>query len=113
MLIPLGYSRIFSARPVKNPNPEAITLGWTLLTFGVFLLSAHLYKRWVYTFYFTQISPVMAFDLPLLLGDKDRRPILVGLLVFQLLWFIIWFPVKSEAVLTLLKHLGLGEVPFA
>ncbi|MEM2258102.1 MAG: glycosyltransferase family 39 protein [Candidatus Caldarchaeum sp.] len=111
LTIPLAYSLIKSSK-IHNPSPEAISLGWFAVNFGAFSFLAYVAKRWTYSFYFLQVSPILAATLPLIF-DKHLPPIVFRIfLAVQILWFIMFYPVKPEWLIQLLGSLGLGEVPW-
>jgi len=87
-------------------------MAWTVVTYGSFITLAYIYHRWVYSFYFLQVSTLMAVVLPAILEKSGLRLILKIILALQVLWFIMWFPVKPEWLLDFMLNLGLGEVPW-
>jgi len=112
LLIPLAYIFIRDNRPIPNPSLEAVFMAWTVVTYGSFMALAYIYHRWVYSFYFLQVSTLMAVVLPAILEKSGLRLILKIILALQVLWFIMWFPVKPEWLLDFMLNLGLGEVPW-
>jgi len=112
LLIPLAYIFIRDNRPIPNPSLEAVFMAWTIVTYGSFITLAYIYHRWVYSFYFLQVSTLMAVALPAILEKNGLRLILKIILALQVLWFIMWFPVKPEWFLDFMLNLGLGEVPW-
>jgi 4-amino-4-deoxy-L-arabinose transferase-like glycosyltransferase len=111
LVAPIAYSLIKSSK-IHNPSPEAISLGWFAVNFGAFAFLAYVAKRWTYSFYFLQVSPILAATLPLIF-DKHLPPIAFRIfLAAQILWFIMFYPVKPEWLIQLLGSLGLGEVPW-
>jgi len=112
LLIPLAYIFIKDNRPIPNPSLEAVFMAWTVVTYGSFMALAYIYHRWVYSFYFLQVSMLMAVALPAILEKNGLRLILKIILALQILWFMMWFPVKPDWLLDLLLNLGLGEVPW-
>ncbi|MEM2233554.1 MAG: glycosyltransferase family 39 protein [Nitrososphaerota archaeon] len=111
LLIPIAYSVVKRER-VHNPSPEVFALSWFAVNFGAFALLAYALKRWTYLFYFLQVSPVIAASLPAVLERNGLGRITVPLLALQLLWFVMFFPLKPDWLLGLLASLGLGEVPW-
>ena len=87
-------------------------MAWTLVTYGSFMALAYIYHRWVYSFYFLQVSILMAVALPAILEKNGLRLILKIILALQILWFMMWFPVKPDWLLDIMLNLGLGEVPW-
>jgi hypothetical protein len=76
------------------------------------MLLAYAYHRWVYSFYFLQVSIPMAIALPAMLERNGMGLLLKVMLALQALWLIMWFPVKPDWLLDVLLNLGLGEVPW-
>ena len=112
LLIPLAYIFIKDNRPIPNPSLEALFIAWTVVTYGSFMALAYIYHRWVYSFYFLQVSILMAVAVPAVLERNGLRLLLKIILALQILWFVMWFPVKPEWLLDILLNLGLGEVPW-
>jgi len=112
LLIPLAYVLVRDRRPIPNPSLEALFIAWTVVTYGSLMALAYIYHRWVYSFYFLQVSILMAVALPVILERNGLRLILKIILALQILWFIMWFPVKPEWLLDIMLNLGLGEVPW-
>jgi 4-amino-4-deoxy-L-arabinose transferase-like glycosyltransferase len=81
---------------------------WICLNYFVYFPIAYVLHRWVYTFYFTQTVPAIALSLPRSLWeDRAGKSILVMVVSIQLWWLFMWFPVKSELHVSILKSLGL------
>ncbi|MEM1557887.1 MAG: phospholipid carrier-dependent glycosyltransferase [Thermoproteota archaeon] len=112
IIVPLAYVFLKDNRNVKNPCPEILLLGWIIATYGSFILLGYIYHRWMYLFYFLQISLIMASIAPILLEKNGYRLLLKVLMALQALWFIMWFPVKPDWLLDIMLNLGLGEVPW-
>ncbi len=112
MLIPLTYIFLKNNRPIPNPSLEAVFLAYFTVTYGSFLILGYIYHRWIYLFYFLQVSFLIAVALPYMLSKSGYDLILKVTLALQILWFIMWFPVKPEWLLDLMLSLGLGEVPW-
>lgn len=112
IIIPLAYVFLKNNRSVENPSIEVILLAWIAATYGSFLLLGYVYHRWMYLFYFLQVSLPMAVALPVILDKNGYRILLKTILALQVLWFIMWFPVKPDWLLELMLNLGLGEVPW-
>ncbi|MEM4574305.1 MAG: glycosyltransferase family 39 protein [Candidatus Caldarchaeum sp.] len=111
LMVPLAYQLIKSTR-IHNPSPEAVALGWFGVNFGAFAVLAYLFKRWTYSFYFLQISPILAATIPYLFDRHLPKTAYKLFLAFQILWFIMFFPSKPDWLIHLLGSLGLGEVPW-
>jgi len=111
VVVPIAYAVLKSSK-THNPSPEAIALTWFTVNFGAFALLAYVAKRWTYSFYFLQISPILAATLPVFF-DKHLPPTLFKVfLAAQILWFIMFYPSKPDWFIQLLGGLGLGEVPW-
>ncbi len=81
---------------------------WICLNYFVYFPIGYLLHRWVYTFYFIQTVPAIALALPhSLCGDRFGKLILIMIVGVQLWWLFMWFPVKSELHVSILKSLGL------
>jgi hypothetical protein len=73
---------------------------------------SYILKRWVYSFYFLQVSLIMAALLPAVLKSEKHDILLSILLAAQIIWFIMFLPVKPLWLIETLTSLGLGEVPW-
>jgi len=112
LILPLSYLVMRDNRPLHNPSPELILTAWFAITYGSFLYLGYIARRWVYIFYFLQIAIVLAPIVPIMLEERGYGLLLTVLLAFQILWFILWFPVKPDWLLELMGSLGLGDVPW-
>jgi predicted membrane-bound dolichyl-phosphate-mannose-protein mannosyltransferase len=116
LLIPLAYYRvkryITMKERVENPDPHTALLAWSATSMGLFAFLAYILKRWVYSFYFLQVSLIMAALLPAVLKSEKHDTLLSVLLAAQIIWFIIFLPVKPLWLIETLTSLGLGEVPW-
>ena len=112
LLIPIAYLYVRDNRPVKRPCPELDLLSWFAATFGAFLVIAHAFMRWVYLFYFLQISTVMAALIPAIFSRNGHELTLKTLLAAQLLWMLIFLPSKPIWLAEALKSVGLGYAPW-
>ena len=111
LAIPLAYGSLKRSW-MSNPSPEAIALGWFGLNFAAFAYLAYIAKRWTYSFYFLQISPILAAMIPVILERRGLGIVLNVMVAAQVLWFIMFFPSKPEWLIQLLGSLGLGEAPW-
>jgi predicted membrane-bound dolichyl-phosphate-mannose-protein mannosyltransferase len=116
LLIPLAYYRvkryITMKERVENPDPHTALLAWSATSIGLFAFLAYILKRWVYSFYFLQVSLIMAALLPAVLKSEKHDTLLSVLLAAQIIWFIMFLPVKPLWLIETLTSLGLGEVPW-
>jgi 4-amino-4-deoxy-L-arabinose transferase-like glycosyltransferase len=84
------------------------TVSWVAVNFLPYVLLAHVMKRWVYPFYFYASLPGLYIGLSHYMnGSRLRKTLLSLLILTQLLWFFVWFPVKPKVVIDLLLMLGL------
>jgi hypothetical protein len=116
LLIPLAYYRvkryIATKESVENPDPHTALLAWSATSMGLFVFLAYILKRWVYSFYFLQVSLIMAALLPAVLKSEKHDTLLSVLLAAQIIWFLMFLPVKPLWLIETLTGLGLGEVPW-
>jgi hypothetical protein len=116
LLVPLAYYRlkryVATKEHVENPDPHTVLLAWTAANMGLFAFMSYVLKRWVYSFYFLQVSLIMAALLPAVLKSEKHDTLLSILLVAQIIWFIMFLPVKPLWLIETLTSLGLGEVPW-
>jgi len=81
---------------------------WVAVNFLPYVLFAHVMKRWVYPFYFYASLPGLYIGLAHYAnGSRPRKTLLSLLILAQLFWFFLWFPVKPKVVIDLLLLLGL------
>lgn len=112
LLIPLACRYVRENRPLKPPCPELDALSWLAATYGAFLVIAYLMKRWVYLFYFLQISVVLAALAPIILSRNGHELALKILVAAQLLWMLMFLPIQPKWLADLLTGLGLGQAPW-
>jgi hypothetical protein len=116
LLVPLAYYRfkryIATKEHVENPDPHTMLLAWTTANIGLFAFMSYILKRWVYSFYFLQVSLIMAALLPAVLKSEKHDMLLSVLLAAQIVWFIMFLPVKPLWLIETLTSLGLGDVPW-
>ena len=112
LLIPISYLYVRANKPLRGPCPELDLLSWFTATFGTFLVIAHVLMRWVYLFYFLQISVILAALAPIILSRNGHELTLKVLLAAQLLWMLMFLPSKPLWLASLLRDLGLGYAPW-
>ncbi|MEN3047465.1 MAG: glycosyltransferase family 39 protein [Candidatus Caldarchaeales archaeon] len=79
---------------------------WLAFNYLVYFPLGYAMHRWVYPFYFYQVVPVLAVGLVGLLSKGSlERKVLAVTLGATLFWFFVYYPVKSELHVTLLKSL--------
>jgi len=105
----VGYSLyilIMELRSGRIPLTELFILSWFSFTYLVYFYIVLL--RPVYPFYFYMTVPAIAIGFPKMLrGERITELILHSILAVQILWFIIYFPVKPLWLATKLQELGL------
>lgn len=90
------------------PGLELMAFIWIAANYFVYFPIAYLLSRWVYPFYFFNTLPILAIATAGLLWERGLpRLILYLLIAAQLTWFFIWFPVKSDIHILILRTLGL------
>lgn len=96
---------------VKSRGEDTVNLfvfSWTAMSYLPYFALAHLLQRWVYTFYFLPTLPAVALGLSMMLReDRFSRYVLYGIAALQLIWFFIYFPVKSDTHIHILELLNL------
>jgi len=103
----VSYMAYESLRRRRFPSIETFVLTWIALTYFIYFPLAHIVHRWVYPFYFYSTLPIIAASLPYILeGDRFSELMTYVLLVVQIAWFIVWFPVKPQWLIDFLLALG-------
>jgi len=104
----IGYSLyilIMELRRGRIPLTELLILSWISFTYLIYFLIALL--RPVYPFYFYMTVPAIAIEFSKMLrGDRISELVLYFILAVQILYFIIYFPVKAQWFIDLLLLLG-------
>lgn len=84
------------------------TLLWILASFSPYLVLAYLMSRWVYPFYFYFTLPGLYVALAYHANRGKHSKAMSALLVLlQMFWFVLWFPVKPKVVVDFFMSLGL------
>jgi len=92
-----AYFAYVELREGELPRMELFILSWFAMNYLIYFPLAYVLHRWVYPFYFYVTVPMIAIGLPkTLLGDRISEYILYGLLLVQIAWFFLYFPVKPE-----------------
>ncbi len=100
----LAYTEL---REGDFPRLELFILCWFALNYLTFFPLAYVLHRWVYPFYFYMTVPVIAIGLPeILRGDRFSEGVLYGLLIIQIAWFFVYFPVKPQWFIDFLLRVG-------
>lgn len=73
---------------------------WITANFLPYVILAYVSRRWVYPFYFCATLPGLYMGIPQYLAyPRKLRVLLASLISIQILWFILWFPVKPKLLL--------------
>jgi 4-amino-4-deoxy-L-arabinose transferase-like glycosyltransferase len=81
---------------------------WAVSNYFVHFPLAYLLNRWVYPFYFYFTVPILAIVVADILMRRGIPGYIAAFtLGAQLMWFIIYYPVRSDAHIALLRLLGL------
>ena len=109
VFIPISLFYIFKGiRSRSFERPLLFTLLWVLASFLPYVLLAYLMTRWVYPFYFYSVLPGLYIGLSGCLSRGKHHRLLQALVVItQVFWFALWFPVKPKVVIDLFMSLGL------
>ena len=109
LVVPASLREI--ARKISQNSEQGtglFTLSWAAANFLPYVLFAYFMKRWVYPFYFYATLPGLYVGLSHYANGSRLRKVLLSLLMLaQLSWFFLWFPVKPKAFIDLLLSLGL------
>lgn len=95
-------------QPSGSETVDTFFTLWTVFNYLVYFPLAYLLSRWVYPFYFYFALPAVTIALADILEKRDM-PTYVKWIVIgaQFLWFFIYYPVRSEEHMALLRLLGL------
>ncbi|HIQ29176.1 MAG TPA: phospholipid carrier-dependent glycosyltransferase [Candidatus Caldiarchaeum subterraneum] len=108
IVVTLAIQLLDLIRIREDAKAEVFLLTWIGVNYGIYFILGYLMSRWVYPFYFIPTIPALAIALPYLLGEKGfPRLVVYALLVTQLIWFFIFFPVKNDIHIAILKLLNL------
>ncbi len=104
----LIYSLYMVLKTRFEDSVQLFVFSWTAMSYLPYFIVAHLLQRWVYTFYFLPTLPAVALGLSVMLkDDKFSRYVLYGIAALQIIWFFIYFPVKSDTHIHILELLNL------
>jgi len=102
------YEMISKIRTGQNATIETLVISWLSLNYGVYYIIGYIFSRWVYPFYFITALPALVIGLAIMLEKGVfPRAVLLALVAAQLVWAFIYFPVKSELHLEILRILNL------
>ena len=109
IVVPISLMEIL--RNISENKEQGIglfTFSWVVVNFFPYVLFAYVMKRWVYPFYFYASLLGLYIGLSHYMNSSRLPKMLLSLLVLtQLFWFFVWFPVKPKVVIDLLLLLGL------
>ncbi|GBC70578.1 hypothetical protein HRbin02_00346 [Candidatus Calditenuaceae archaeon HR02] len=113
--IPFGLRHIIQhLRGLKNlpySGREAVDTFftiWVVFNYLIYFPLAYLLSRWVYPFYFYFTLPILSIAMADILTRRDMPSYVTWIVVgVQLMWFFIYYPVRSEEHMALLRLLGL------
>jgi dolichyl-phosphate-mannose--protein O-mannosyl transferase len=113
--IPFGFREIIQhlrgMRSLPHSGREAVDTFftiWVVLNYLIYFPLAYLLSRWVYPFYFYFTLPILSISVADILTRRDMPSYVVWIVVgAQLMWFFIYYPVRSEEHMALLRLLGL------
>lgn len=81
----------------KKKRSDFFIFLWIAANFLPYIILAYVSRRWVYPFYFCATLPGLYMGLSQYLAyPKKLRILLASLIFIQILWFILWFPVKPK-----------------
>lgn len=81
----------------KKKTSDFFIFLWITANFLPYIILAYVSRRWVYPFYFCVTLPGLYMGLSQYLAyPKKLRILLASLTFIQILWFILWFPVKPK-----------------
>jgi hypothetical protein len=81
---------------------------WLFSNYLAYFPLAYMLNRWVYPFYFYFTVPILAIAVSdILLKRGVPSYVAAFTLGAQLIWFIIYYPVRGDAHIALLRLLGL------
>jgi len=108
-LIPVYiYKLVLNIKKGQVILGEVLVLSWIAFTYLPYFPIAHILERWVFPFYFYATVPALAIGLCRFKEWGDwMTTLLVAMISAQLVWFFIWFPVKNDVYVTILRLLNL------
>lgn len=81
----------------KKKTSDFFIFLWIAASFFPYIVLAYVLRRWVYPFYFCATLPGLYMGLSRYLAyPKKLRVLLASLTFIQILWFILWFPIKPK-----------------
>lgn len=109
VVVPVMINQMISSiRKGSTVKSEAFVLSWLALNYGIYYLLGYLLSRWVYPFYFVTALPGLVIGLVLMLENGSfPRAVLASLTTAQLIWAFIYFPVRSDIHIEILRFFNL------
>jgi 4-amino-4-deoxy-L-arabinose transferase-like glycosyltransferase len=102
------YQMIAGLRAGRTVTIEAFVISWLASNYGIYYIIGYLFSRWVYPFYFITALPALVIGLATMLENGAfSRSVLFALVAAQMIWAFIYFPVRSELHLEILRILNL------
>ncbi|MEM3066348.1 MAG: glycosyltransferase family 39 protein [Nitrososphaerota archaeon] len=102
------YKLVFNIKRNRTTFGEVLLLSWVAFTYLPYFPIAHILERWVFPFYFYVTVPALAIGLGRFKEWGDwMTTLLTAIVSAQLVWFFIWFPVKNDLYITILRLLNL------
>ncbi|MEM0456529.1 MAG: phospholipid carrier-dependent glycosyltransferase [Nitrososphaerota archaeon] len=108
VIVSLLYFTYLKLRSGDFPKMEIFVTLWFATNYLVYFPLAYVFHRWVYPFYFCMTVPVIAMGLPtIFIDDRKFEYVLYAATLVQVVWFLVFFPVKPEWYSDLLLLFGL------
>lgn len=87
---------------------EITILGWIFITYIPYFLMAYILNRYVFPFYFYSTIPALSIGVAKLIEENDWKMLIpIVFITSQVMWFFIYFPVKTDLHISILKFLNL------
>jgi 4-amino-4-deoxy-L-arabinose transferase-like glycosyltransferase len=105
----INYFRARSEVPTGGSRAvDTLYMVWLFSNYLAYFPLAYMLNRWVYPFYFYFTVPILAIAVSdILLKRGVPSYVAAFTLGAQLIWFIIYYPVRGDAHIALLRLLGL------
>lgn len=102
------YRLVLNIKRGRTIFGEVLVLSWIAFTYLPYFPIAHVLERWVFSFYFYVTVPAIAIGISRFNEWGDwMTTMLTAIMSAQLVWFFIWFPVKNDFYITILRLLHL------
>ncbi|MEM1791637.1 MAG: phospholipid carrier-dependent glycosyltransferase [Nitrososphaerota archaeon] len=108
-LVPVYIYKLVLNIKMRQPVfSEVLILSWVAFTYLPYFPIARILERWVFSFYFYTTVPALAIGISRFNEWGDwMATVLIAIISAQLVWFFIWFPVKNDVYITILRLLNL------